>query len=262
LSALPPKPISLLVSSSPTKGSVRHSEEMTTLSNTSVKRELLVQQVPQKRQRRSGGSEDLMRAVAAVQQLEQEQQSIRAAQRKQLQAQDLDALRQSVIDRSKSLKAQTELEQSFQPRLRELYMLEKLPDTCDALRTLALTHNRSMFSFRQLLPLLETSALVASSAKHSRQSTDTVTSLNLVQCVARYAPAFLCILPPDDVVPVEMVRINLHAPVGQTRQSMRMLQVQAVAEREALKREVAALRPSAITAMLPPTSTAAYALST
>jgi hypothetical protein len=40
------------------------------------------------------------------------------------------------------------------------------------------------------------------------------------------------------------------------------LQVQAVAEREALKREVAALRPSAITAMLPPTSTAAYTLST
>lgn len=192
------------------------------------------------KKRRQGSTNDILAAVSVIQQIEQQQEALRSEQRKKLRAQDLNLLRAQVVQRSDIAHAQEELVKQHRPRLRELLLLERLPDTCDTLRTLALANNRTVYSFPQLFPLLEASSSMGRFT--AAQRTAVITPYDLLATAAAHVPSFVSIFPADDTIRQEMVRINLHAPFAEIRAHVKGLQREALREREALQHAVTVLR--------------------
>jgi len=87
--------------------------------------------------------------------------------------------------------------------------MKSLPSICDALRSLCISSSRNIRPMNELINTLAPDLRLQSKEFHQR--------LLLLHDVA---PEFINILPPDNIVNVTTVRINLDCPYGQVREKI------------------------------------------
>mmetsp|Transcript_10072 Transcript_10072/g.15258 ORF Transcript_10072/g.15258 Transcript_10072/m.15258 type:complete len:420 (-) Transcript_10072:116-1375(-) len=172
---------------------------------------------PGKRRRMNAAARDIIQTAALTQQYEQ--QSVVPSARASV---SLSELKQRVVDRCAASKRRCEHEQQYRPRLAELSLMLSLPRTCDAIRSLALEKNKSIFPLSHVVDIL--------SPSHRA-----ISVLDCIRCLAHTAPEFLTIFPPDDVVPCDNVRVNLNAPYAALRKKLKEKMTEASVEKEKIQ---------------------------
>lgn len=136
-------------------------------------------------------------------------------------------LRQQAVSRGEEAAAQGRRALALQARLERLGILAALPRLGDSLRSLALTRNLSYFALPALLASLvdqAPSSLLRSPGRLER----------CLRALAAVVPEFVQVLPPDDLLRHESVRVNLQAPYKDVRAALKAAAVAGGAERRGL----------------------------
>ena len=119
----------------------------------------------------------------------------------------MEQLRQMAIDRENSTKIrETEMKEE-KKKASAIVLLSSLTSLCDTLRSLAVSRNRrSVFITSELLKELAPSLRVSESDLKVR-----------ICMVCEEIPEFLTLLPPDNRVSIDTLRVNLHCDYAQAR---------------------------------------------
>lgn len=142
----------------------------------------------------------------------------------------LEDLKQQAVSRGTDSKKRQQEEKSIKDRLYQLSALEALPRLADALRSLAVTRNKSTFSLREAVEVLSEQAVVAEYKHQSGKQK----LWSRVYILAREAPEFAQILPPDDIIQSESIRINMYTSYKIVRDKIKSIAEAAAGEKKTL----------------------------
>lgn len=100
-------------------------------------------------------------------------------------------------------------EEEFNIKLQRLY---SLPKVCNALRSFCAQKNKNTFKLNEIRSRLSDELELSKFEVQSR-----------LLLMTDVIPEFVTIFPPDDIVGVEMIRINLYAPYAALQLKLKQL---------------------------------------